>query len=241
LTITHGEPTPPDKAMTSLPLSLPQGEALVIVAKAADILNLLPADRLALPRNEAERIHRYKKENDRRARRAAHGLARHCLGLFLSRAPESLIFTRDPKGRPYLADVEGWDFNLSHGGRWIAVGLSRAGRIGVDVQEGGDSFDWKAVSRAYLHKDEIETLQKLATAGQSRAALQLWCLKEAFLKATGEGLSTPPYRLYPQPSGEGWHLSHQGYEMKAAAHFLPDASCSAWATELAASLRVVML
>jgi 4'-phosphopantetheinyl transferase len=227
--------------VASLPQTLNKDECLVLVAKAADILAALPADRLALPRQEAERIHRYKKENDRRARRAAHGLVRHCLGLFLSRAPESLVFTRDAKGRPYLADVEGIDFNLSHGGRWIAVGISRAGRIGVDVQEGSDSFDWKAVSRAYLHKDEIATLQKLAASGQSRAALQLWCLKEAFLKATGEGLSTPPYRLYPQRIGEAWGLAHQGYEMKAATHFLPDSSCAAWACERAALPRVIVL
>ncbi len=229
-------------AIASLPQTLNQDECFVLIAKAADILSSLPADRLALPRQEAERIHRYKKEDDRRARRAAHGLARHCLGTFLSRSPESLVFTRDAKGRPFLADVAGWDFNLSHGRRWIAVGFSRAGRIGVDVQEGADSFDWKAVSRAYLHKDEIATLQKLTAAGQSRAALQLWCLKEAFLKATGEGLSTPPYRLYPTPTDDGWRLSHQGYEMKAAAHFLADSSCcAAWATELAASLRVIVL
>jgi 4'-phosphopantetheinyl transferase len=215
-------------SVASLPQTLSNGECLILVAKAADILSTLPPDRLALPRQEAERIHRYKKENDRRARRAAHGLVRHCLGLFLSRAPESLVFTRDPKGRPYLADVDGIDFNLSHGGRWIAVGISRAGRIGV-------------VSRAYLHKDEIDSLQKLATSGQSRAALQLWCLKEAFLKATGEGLSTPPYRLYPQRIGEAWGLSHQGYEMRAATHFLPDASCAAWACERTALPRVIML
>jgi 4'-phosphopantetheinyl transferase len=229
-------------AIASLPQSLNINESLILVVKAADVLSALPAERLALPRNEAERIHRYKKEDDRRARRAAHGLLRHCLGTFLSRAPESLVFTRDAKGRPFLADVEGWDFNLSHGRRWIAVGISRAGRIGVDVQEGADSFDWKAVSRAYLHKDEIATLQKLSASGQSRAALQLWCLKEAFLKATGEGLSTPPYRLYPRPTEDGWSLSHQGYELKAAAHFLSDASCcAAWATELTAVTRVMVL
>ena len=228
-------------AIASLPQSLKQDECLVLVAKAADILGALPSDRLALPRQEAERIHRYKKEDDRRARRAAHGLVRHCIGMFLTRAPESLVFTRDAKGRPFLADTAGWDFNLSHGRRWIAVGISRAGRIGVDVQEGGDSFDWRAVSRAYLHKDEIETLQKLAASGQSRAALELWCLKEAFLKATGEGLSTPPYRLHPQATGDGWRLSHQGYEMKAASHFLPNSSCSAWATEIAAATRVIVL
>jgi 4'-phosphopantetheinyl transferase len=233
---------PPELAATaSLPLSLNANECLVLVAKASDIFATLPPERLALPPEEAERIARYKNEDDRQARRAAHGLVRHCLGLFLSRPPESLHFIRDAKGRPFLADAVGIDFNLSHGSRWITVGMSRAGRIGVDVQEGGDSFDWRAVSRAYLHKDEIETLQKLATSAQSRAALQLWCLKEAFLKATGEGLSTPPYRLYPRFSGEAWSLSHQGYEMKAATHFLPDSSCAAWACERSALLRVLVL
>jgi len=232
---------PVSGAINDLPLTLSKNEALVLFARAEDILKELPAERLALPPEEDERIARYKKADDRRARRAAHGLVRHCLGHFLDRPPRDLHFTRDEKGRPFLNDAEGIDFNLSHSGPWIAVGMSRAGRIGVDVQDGSETFDWKTVSRAFLHDSEIASLHQLDPAKQASAALELWCLKEAFLKASGEGLSTPPHRLYPLRRNEEWRLSHRGYDMKAASVFLPGATCAAWASELAAVQLVIRL
>jgi 4'-phosphopantetheinyl transferase len=226
-----------------LPSTLKANEALILVAKAEDVLRALPAERLALPLEENERIARYKSANDRQARHAAHGLLRHCLGMFLSRAPRDIHWTRDEKGRPFLADGSDHkiDFNLSHGGRWIAAGLSRAGRIGVDVQEASEPFDWQTVGRAYLHPDEIEAIHQLAAANQSTAALELWCLKEAFLKATGEGLATRPNLLHPHYIEAIWRLRHQGYELKAASFLLPDGTCAAWACELAAEPRVIRL
>ncbi len=227
-------------AIADLPRILGQAEALVLVATAEHILKALPAERLVLPPEESERIARYKSEADRRTRLAAHALTRHCLGAFLGRQPRDLHFRRDEKGRPFL-DSSGIDFNISHSHHWIAVGFSTAGRIGVDVQEGSETFDWKAVSRAFLHEAEIETIRRLPAAQQPPTALELWCLKEAFLKATGEGLATPPYRLHPERVGAHWHLTHQTYELKADRIFLPDASCAAWASEDTVEPRVILL
>jgi 4'-phosphopantetheinyl transferase len=215
--------------------------ALVLIAKAQNVLDRLPPERLALPPEEDARIAHYKNEDDRRARRAAHGLVRHCLGVLLSRAPNDLHFTRDDKGRPFLSSGEAVDFNLSHGGSWVAVGVSSAGRIGVDVQESAGPFDWEAVGRAFLHPDEIDAIRKRECAVQAHAALELWCLKEAFLKATGEGLATPPQHLQPRRSGESWLLSHKGYELKGAALDLSHGACAAFASELSAAPRLIQL
>jgi 4'-phosphopantetheinyl transferase len=223
------------------PLPANANEALVLIAKAEDILRSLSIERLALPAEEATRIACYRNADDKRARYAAHGLLRHCLGNLLARAPEDVHFIRDDKGRPFLAEAQGLDFNLSHGGRWIAVGISRGGRVGVDVQDGLEAFDWKAVSRAYLDASEIEMISILPPSKQTAAALELWCLKEAFLKATGEGLATPPHQLRPQRFEDGWRLTHQGYELKAGACFLADGTCAAWTCEAAAMPRVIRL
>jgi 4'-phosphopantetheinyl transferase len=234
----------PDQGrFADLPIALKAKEALILVAKAEDVFRALPSERLALPAEESERIARYKSADDRSARHAAHGLLRHCLGMFLSLAPRDIRLTRDDKGRPFLADATEriFDFNLSHGGHWIAVGLSCAGRIGVDVQEAAESFDWQSFGRAYLHPDEIDAIHRLAAANQSAAALELWCLKEAFLKATGEGLATRPSLLLPRFADEIWWLSHRGFALKAKSFFLPDGTCAAWACETAAQPRVIRL
>jgi 4'-phosphopantetheinyl transferase len=221
-------------------------DVLILVAKAEDVLSTLPPERLVLPSEESERIARYRGEADRRARHAAHGLLRHCVGMVFSCPPQNIHLIRDEKGRPFLSHERGIetgiDFNLSHGCHWISVGLSYAGRIGVDIQEASEPFDWQAVGRAYLHPDEIDMIHQLAASDQSAAALELWCLKEAFLKATGDGLATPPHNLRPRHTEQIWRLSHQAYELKAEALFLPDGTCAAWACEkTAAQPRVIRL
>jgi len=235
---------PPEAAsFADIPGLLDAHETLILIAKAAVVLEALPGEQLLLPEEENTRIARYKNEGDRNARRAAHGLLRHCLGLRLSRAPQDIHLTRDEKGRPFLdgaSDTE-IDFNLSHGGYWISVGISRAGRIGVDIQEMSEPFDWQPVSRAYLHEEEIGTILSLSPAAQASAALELWCLKEAFLKATGEGLATRPSLLRPRYAEESWHLTHKAYELKAEACFLADGTCAAWACERTAQPRVIRL
>ncbi len=61
------------------------------------------------------------------------------------------------------------------------------------------------------------------------------------MKASGEGLATPPQHLHPRRAGEEWRLAHKGYELKAAALALPCGSYAAFASELAVVPRAILL
>ncbi len=215
------------------------GGALAVAAPA-DTVAALPARRLDLPPDEAARIARFRQPRDRHERAAAHGLLRHLLGPWLGRDPEEIVLARDAGDRPFLPGMPGLDLNLSHGGGWVAVGLSLSGRIGVDVEGTARPVDWDRVAPVFLHPAELAEYRGLPAGARPRRALELWSVKEACLKATGEGLVAEPCSVRPIPDGAGWRLARAGLSLRAASRVLPDGARFAWAVEEGAEVAVVV-
>jgi 4'-phosphopantetheinyl transferase len=99
---------------------------------------------------------------------------------------------------------------MSHSGTWVAVALSDAGPVGVDVEQVAD-VDVDSLARHVLHADE--------TAARLPEFFVYWTRKEAVVKATGDGLAAelarvrvsaphePPALLaYPGRPGLAAHL-----------------------------------
>ena len=96
----------------------------------------------------------------------------------------SITYEVGPHGKPRLAGpVAAWDFNVSHAGEWVVVGLVRDAEIGVDVESLRRRVDVAAMAERVLSPSERE----LARAGGAEAFLMLWSQKEALLKALGSG------------------------------------------------------
>jgi 4'-phosphopantetheinyl transferase len=94
-------------------------------------------------------------------------------------------------GQPRLPG-SGLYASVSHSGDIVAVALTSAGPVGVDV-EAVRSIDFAAV---------IESVCAAAERGEVRSAMDFytfWTRKEAVLKATGEGLSRPMTDLRVTP------------------------------------------
>ena len=129
------------------------------------------------------------KADDRAARTAAWSLARTLLGAALGRAPADVPVARGTNGRPELAEPSDLDFNLTHSGGWVAVGLARGGTIGVDVEKARGLDLWTRLAPDFMHEDDRARWSALPEPGRAASALRQWCGKEAVLKATGEGLA----------------------------------------------------
>uniref|UniRef100_A0AC34F0S1 L-aminoadipate-semialdehyde dehydrogenase-phosphopantetheinyl transferase n=1 Tax=Panagrolaimus sp. ES5 TaxID=591445 RepID=A0AC34F0S1_9BILA len=119
-------------------------------------------------------------------------------------------FARTEKGKPYLVKPEGHSFglNVSHQGDYTVFASSCSEKVGVDVMR----LD---INRNNKSADEyINSMARSASAeelkqmrGQATEAMKMtmfyryWCLKEAVLKATGEGivndLSRYDFRIDP--------------------------------------------
>lgn len=96
---------------------------------------------------------------------------------------------RDIDGRP-RADPPS-DVGLSHSDRWVAVALSRPGRIGVDI-EAIRSVSM-SLERRCLTAYEMAWLNEVEPGPtRDRRFFRVWTAKEAYLKALGVGLSVDP-------------------------------------------------
>jgi len=133
----------------------------------------------------------------------AHGALRLILGGYLSVHPTSLRFGVRPNGKPHLEE-DSLEFSLSHTGSLALVGVARDRRVGVDVEKIRPLPDLDALASRFFTREEYAALLALPEGAREGAFFAIWTRKEAFVKATGEGISalgtfevsvSPPARL----------------------------------------------
>ena len=115
---------------------------------------------------------------------------------------------RAQHGRPQLPG-SGLHASVSHSGDVVAVALTAAGPVGVDI-EVVRAIDVEAVADSVCRPAERRRLA--TTAG----FYSYWTRKEAVLKATGEGLSRPMTDLHVTPPDSAPVLLQFGSESRPA-------------------------
>lgn len=171
--------------MTALQIWLLRVDAL----SERDIVPLLPL----LDDDERARMARFVDARNRIEFAAAHGLTRLALGRTLSVPPASLAFIEGPNGKPsalHDGRPAAVSFNLSHANGMVGVAiLARFDvSVGFDLERLDRRIDLKIANR-YFRPEEVGWLMSLPVDERPRGFLRLWTLKEALIKATGEGLS----------------------------------------------------
>jgi 4'-phosphopantetheinyl transferase len=154
-------------------------------------LDRLPPVLLAGPlsADERERAGRFRFDRDRRRFVAARGLLRLVLGRTLGLDPAGLRFAYGPRGKPSLADGPGLGFNVSHSGGLALLAFAWDRELGVDVEEEREVKEAADIARRYFSHRESEELLRLPEGERKAAFFRCWTRKEAFIKATGDGLS----------------------------------------------------
>ena len=124
---------------------------------------------------------------------AGRGLLRRLLGEATFVQPAALRFRYGHQGKPELAPDgpgggAGVTFNVSHSQGLALFALARGVAIGVDIEavRGRRSDE---VANRFFHPDESAWLRTLPEESRREAFYAIWCAKEAFIKATGNGLS----------------------------------------------------
>ncbi|MEU6644640.1 4'-phosphopantetheinyl transferase superfamily protein [Saccharomonospora sp. NPDC046836] len=131
------------------------------------------------------------------------------LGHLLGREAAGIALARDDQGRPY--PVHGGtgerlpvDVNLSHTGDLFVLGVSRAGRIGVDIERADRIIaTGPSMLARFCHPAETVALSGVSGAVRTEAIARLWVGKEAIAKADGRGLAIgmPTVRVDRPPQG----------------------------------------
>ncbi|HEX8742712.1 MAG TPA: 4'-phosphopantetheinyl transferase superfamily protein [Thermoleophilaceae bacterium] len=105
--------------------------------------------------------------------------------------PATCVHCGEPHGKPFLADPPArWlRFNVSHSGELALVAVAHGREVGVDVEavRGGRRHD--AIAERWFAAPEAEELRGLTDAERELAFYRLWARKEAYLKATAEGIA----------------------------------------------------
>jgi 4'-phosphopantetheinyl transferase len=141
---------------------------------------------------ERKRADRFYFERHRRRFTVARGVLRSILARYLQVQPETIEFVYGNWGKPSLAKsmaAEGLSFNLSHSGELALLALTRHRPIGVDIEWVERKLDIEGVARYSFSAQEVAILLALPAQEQPAAFFRCWTRKEAFIKATGEGIS----------------------------------------------------
>jgi len=151
------------------------------------LLGMLTAD-------EVERVGRFRFERDQKQFIAARGMLRQLLGRYLGKPPHELRFEYEANGKPVLVTNAGYQtfrFNLSHSDTFALYAVSRDRNIGIDIERVRKDMDIEQIAQRFFTEYEIRSLERVPEKNRPGVFFQYWTRKEAFLKATGEGISFP--------------------------------------------------
>jgi 4'-phosphopantetheinyl transferase len=151
---------------------------------------------------ERARCARFRFPRDRRDYAIAHDLLRRSLdGFERNTVPPS--------------------FSLSHARGIVACAIAADMPIGVDAERIDRSMAVDELAERHFTRSEMAALQRSPDSARSTLFVELWTLKEAFVKAIGLGLTLAPnmmsfeldergsVRFTPPPGidGQSWHFA----------------------------------
>lgn len=142
-------------------------------------------------RRRSEQFHFYENKKRFIVRR---GILKRILGNYLAIQPHLLKFSYGEYGKPHLPDEinpQKIHFNTSHSGEFGLFVFTRNRTIGADIERVRDLSDiHQLVERCFTEQENV-VFHALPQAQKREAFFNGWVRKEAFLKATGFGLSLP--------------------------------------------------
>jgi phosphopantetheine--protein transferase-like protein len=185
----------------------------VTVAKAGD----------ALSYDERAQRDKFGSAADRRDYVLAHALLRQSLSYCYPRPPGDWIFHKDIKGKPSVAPLTPrLSFSLSHCHGFVGCAVA-TNAVGVDVERLYRVADVRRIAERCFAPTEIAQLARCSDTSLHACFTELWTLKEAFVKATGAGIS------------DAWRSLSFNLEQPGVIEFTADHEAARWAFALFAA------
>lgn len=159
---------------------------------------------------EETRKNKYRFERDQQRFVVTRGILRILLGQHADQSPKAIGFTVGSNKKPQLNCFPDLHYNVSHSGDWILIGIANR-TIGVDLEKINTDFLFQDVI-AYSFS-EAEKTHLAMNQNNSAVFYQLWTRKEAFVKATGQGIDANFNRIpclngnHPVDSDKSWLVS----------------------------------
>jgi 4'-phosphopantetheinyl transferase len=146
---------------------------------------------LLLSQDERSRWEAFKFDRHRREYLATHALARIALSNHHPLKPEAWRFQMNAYGKPAADPDCGVQFNLSNSPGLVVCLIGEGAEVGVDLEPRERAASIAEVGPRMFSTRELEQLEDLREDEKPGRCLQLWTLKEAYIKARGMGLAMP--------------------------------------------------
>ena len=157
-------------------------------------ISLIECDRLwqFLSEDERSRANQFKRERLKTNFVAARGNLRIILAQWLNCEPREIYFQYGDRGKPYLQDSQGIYFNLAHSQDLAIYAVSRDREVGIDLEFMNPNCDFEGIAQRYFSPSEQQVIKDLGDRDKDlaiQAFYRAWTLKEAYGKATGQGIA----------------------------------------------------
>jgi 4'-phosphopantetheinyl transferase len=142
--------------------------------------------------DEISRASQYKFDHLSVAFCLSRAALRALLGAYLEVRPIEARLMYGPNGKPMVAGLTSVRFNLSHSGDIAVFAFTSDIQIGIDIERIHLIENIQEIAKQCLCSEEQSELASISSAElKTRAFFNCWTRKEAFIKATGEGLTVP--------------------------------------------------
>jgi 4'-phosphopantetheinyl transferase len=157
--------------------------SLIQPSAYADYYRLLSKAELA--RNE-----RFGHQSLRNTNILTRALLRTVLSEYEDCPPPQWEFDQHERGKPFIASpASRLFFNLSHSGEWVVCAVARFPVIGVDIEHCSRRVEVVRLARRFFSPREYRALLHCPAGAQKNRFFDYWTLKEAYIKARGEGIA----------------------------------------------------
>lgn len=122
----------------------------------------------------------------------ARSWSRRIIAYHLDEEPGRIRFDSGEHGKPRIAEPLGAiEFSLAHSGDIALLALSTKAMVGVDVEQHDRKVEYLAIAERFFSSAENAAMQDLKhdPVLLAEAFFTCWTRKEAYVKATGFGLS----------------------------------------------------
>ena len=116
-----------------------------------------------------------------------HRFMRNVLGAYLNTPPSQIKFSHTPLGKPYIENSNLF-FNLSHRNKYGLLAIFKDAEVGVDIEYIKELQDVVTFS-SYSFSEQEKAMIFSGNKTNTEILFTFWAFKEAFIKATGTGLS----------------------------------------------------
>ena len=117
-----------------------------------------------------------------------HGCLRNLLAQQLNQSPEKISIKKAEHGKPYLADYPELAFNLSHTADRVVIAVGWNCQLGVDIELCKPRVNLSGLVNKCFAEEEVIYWMQLPEAQKNQDFYRFWTRKEAFVKATGQGI-----------------------------------------------------